>query len=1132
MAQKRVDLTGAMRLAGVQGNPDAASVRVWRCDSQGNPVRRIAAQFDVESAAPLVGVVTWPVTDITDGERPRYAIGWSDGPLPKETVMPFAARLSAEVHEDYVRVSNTSYRVEHGRARGGLWTKVSYLPSERTDDQTLWRDGLGTYELRYDDAAQVKLVASGPLRTVIEVHARYLDKQGVAPVSSPQATYRYTYLAGLPFIRIDVLVEQDQAIAWPELRIGDVRPDTRFFTQYWMNHFSGKPWSGLHDLRGVGSHTTVDNYHGLLIGDRASLALAGPKVTIWDAGATQGSYLRTHWQHWATNRMEYWFLVMLDGSGDARSTATSIRESYFNLLPPRAVLNIEPLRSSIAATLTPYHKRTAELDALPTVRRVIANFAMGAARQHMADGDTDLDGGAFSRAIDHFKEAVDEVDQNSVSDLTWQAKLQCGEVQGVETKDLLVLINRDMALAIDRDTLTLRGLYDPKHNMEFISISGSNPAIDLAEITLLTADHQEVGVFGFSQAEHSHEWRKTASGIDLVLRWQGVNVPREPGVVDVEAVIRAESEGMTRWRCRVTNRSAALGLRHVKFPVIGPLRAGTIDDSIDYNAKGEANPTAHTGNKRLGVLQYEAYYGSQGGVYFCPEDSQWYEKRISSQTHGETRTATLGHTYVVVNSHGERVQSFSATYAIALGLFQGDWYDAARRYRRWATKQPWCAKGTLAERDDIPEWIKEVDIWQADPGNSQTAFEGLFQFSRSFGRPLSVWVPHWMHYTFDNKYPDYFPPLMGAVPFIKAIADGHSQGLTFVPYVNAFLYATDAPSYSPQVADNGAKYLDGTPLRGTIAYLHKHMPFIGMCPSTSFWQDKVSEIGKSLIQTYDCDGIYYDQVDAYHMECGDPSHGHPLGGGNSWTEGVRELYARVRRESLAAGKKIVFSSEFWTERYIDQVNVPLQQRAANDSMLEMIRDVVYHDYVTSLGYDLAGRRVLPFIGSLFITGASGPTSVDNLSARDSPTLRLLRYLSNCRRHFGGEYVNLGARLRDPQVLTDLPLVERGRGTRSMPAIIASAWEAGDGDVGCFFMNISDEPQTFEYKIDLSRFALDVLGAYTVTQHRMDESMATPTMEELCVQLESHNSGRLSRTARLMPGKLFMIQFSPHDPICE
>ena len=275
-----------------------------------------------------------------------------------------------------------------------------------------------------------------------------------------------------------------------------------------------------------------------------------------------------------------------------------------------------------------------------------------------------------------------------------------------------------------------------------------------------------------------------------------------------------------------------------------------------------------------------------------------------------TRTATLHHTYIAVNSHGEQVTSFEPTYEIAVGVFQGDWYDVARIYRRWAVKQPWCAKGTLAERDDLPQWIKEVDLWEQGSSHTLEDFDKTVLMARNFGRPIGLWVTHWMIHGFDNKYPDYFPPKIGKEPFIKALAKGHKVGLTYVPYINAFIYATDEPSYTEEAARNGAKFLDGTPRQGTIGYGKIYMPYVAMCPATKFWQDKFSEIGRTLIQEYDCDGIYYDQVDVYHMECGDPSHGHPLGGGNSWTVGVREMYNRVRREALAAGKKIVFSSEF------------------------------------------------------------------------------------------------------------------------------------------------------------------------------------------------------------------------------
>ena len=200
----------------------------------------------------------------------------------------------------------------------------------------------------------------------------------------------------------------------------------------------------------------------------------------------------------------------------------------------------------------------------------------------------------------------------------------------------------------------------------------------------------------------------------------------------------------------------------------------------------------------------------------------------------------------------------------------------------------------------------------------------------------------------------------------------------------------------------------------------------------------------------------------------------------------------------------------------------MQQYAVADSRWEFINDVIYHDYVTAFGYALRGRPWLPFMGGLFIWGKPGGTGLSQggLLGGEKPgeqLVRFMRYFSDCRRQFGLKYLNHGGRLRDPQVKTDLPLIDRDWQTKQVRAIITSAWEAADGDVGCFFMNISNEPQTFEYVIDLSRCALDSMGTYTVTKHVHEEEAAT---------LDERNDGKHAAAESLESGKVLMVQFSP------
>ncbi len=49
-------------------------------------------------------------------------------------------------------------------------------------------------------------------------------------------------------------------------------------------------------------------------------------------------------------------------------------------------------------------------------------------------------------------------------------------------------------------------------------------------------------------------------------------------------------------------------------------------------------------------------------------------------------------------------------YPVVVGIFEGDRWDAAQLYKSWSSKQWWAAQGTIAERNDIPQWLKKAGI--------------------------------------------------------------------------------------------------------------------------------------------------------------------------------------------------------------------------------------------------------------------------------------------------------------------------------------------------------------------------------------------------------------------------------------
>ena len=221
-----LEMIGAMTLLGRGATPHEASVRVHECDQAGKGIAPRPSQFDLESREPLIGTVSWRIGATPAGQPRHFRVSWSDRPPDEPAPELEPSPLSVSNTSAVWVIRNKTYEVTHDPTRGGLWSRLLFLPSGKATDRSEWRDGLGDYELRHDSTPEVRVVASGPLRVVVEVKTRYLNAHGESPPSRPRATYRYTHLTGLSHVRMDVTVEQDEAVTWPELRIGDVRPDT------------------------------------------------------------------------------------------------------------------------------------------------------------------------------------------------------------------------------------------------------------------------------------------------------------------------------------------------------------------------------------------------------------------------------------------------------------------------------------------------------------------------------------------------------------------------------------------------------------------------------------------------------------------------------------------------------------------------------------------------------------------------------------------------------------------------------------------------------------------------------------------------------------------------------------------
>ena len=113
----------------------------------------------------------------------------------------------------------------------------------------------------------------------------------------------------------------------------------------------------------------------------------------------------------------------------------------------------------------------------------------------------------------------------------------------------------------------------------------------------------------------------------------------------------------------------------------------------------------------------------------------------------------------------ELVKDYTSPGDIVIGPFHGDWYDAARLYRKWAVTAPWCAKGPIYKRKDYPQWFADVPYWTTSYFDSGEYYiEEQINTCKAFDLPLSVTQVYCWSYTGTNndRAPEVFPPKLGS----------------------------------------------------------------------------------------------------------------------------------------------------------------------------------------------------------------------------------------------------------------------------------------------------------------------------------------------------------------------------------
>ena len=568
------------------------------------------------------------------------------------------------------------------------------------------------------------------------------------------------------------------------------------------------------------------------------------------------------------------------------------------------------------------------------------------------------------------------------------------------------------------------------------------------------------------------------SGDMTTFVWEGVELP--DGYVNVQAKIRLDADGASRWFLNVDTHSKSFALSETIYPLLACVtQAGKGDLLIPhsnlgaklikrFSGPGKGHPWIHP---YMGYQPMVAAFNlGDAGLYFAAEDPEARFKKLVLQGNQSVCFRTWVENAGVVDKSAE-----GPKYPVCIAAYKGDWWQAARRYRKWALGQFWAAKGPIIDRVDYPRTMSETPFWMNIHGhppavsNMMTRVHELFPDFRA-----GVHWHLWQHFPNDQYYPEYFPEQPGVKQTIEyckrigAMPMPHTNGRLFDALLQCFTFA----KHFACIRSDGNPYVE---------HYGKSHPLVPMCPFTPEWQVTISNLADRITGELGAKAIFIDQIGAAGpCPCYNPAHGHPLGGGTYWATGYQKMLSSVHDVLSARGA--IVTTEGTAETYLNVVDgfLVVTLRTGEDVPFY---PAVYSGYTTYFGtlqnmidtddafYAMQAREFLWGC----VNGWYDRAFLDEKYAIKQQMVRQL-----CRaRMVAKDWLAYGTLLDELRPNNELPKVRciwSGSGRWQMkdqhvemPAVIGSVWEAPhNGKKAVVAVNITAQEQTVEFDLPTTR----------------------------------------------------------------
>lgn len=603
-----------------------------------------------------------------------------------------------------------------------------------------------------------------------------------------------------------------------------------------------------------------------------------------------------------------------------------------------------------------------------------------------------------------------------------------------------------------------------------------------------------------------------SGGTRFTIQWVGVPiVTGENADVTITGDL-LDGSAIADWRLSVQHNLSSRILESASLSLgIIPVSGEDNFALIPYRGGHEIrNPATNvSGNEYFGyissptqaIAQLYPYYTASGkGLYIATHDGAGWHKKFGVHGNGSRYRLTL--TQPIPNVFSST--SFSFPYPFRVGVYSGQWFEAAQIYKQWAHQQSWMNRGPLISRTDIPQWLKDTEYMSVSAGSPAgsaaqvSAYTALKQYYDQ--SHMGIW---WQGGTSD--------PFYQVVPtgFRTTVQQLRANNIYSFVYTYPQTYRLTDPPLPSNATDAFVKSIDGVALQVGEYYKFD--------PSTSYLQSKAQTLAQSLAAE-GIAGAYIDVVQPFDDYSTSSSRTHSPGGGTYGIHAFRTMFDTMRStfRSTLPSLGIIYT-EVAAENYIGSVDFmisdfmtsPLTQNTLADRWVPLFQ-ALYHRYtltwpstervystavlhpdhydaVNALGF--TSGNILADRQDCFIDAQNYPQAAPTPTCAVLGAGQLTIQMPLLQDHvqFMKRMVDARRRSREFLVYGDMmkPLslsvpsqtyffndsVTPGLQdkTVSLPNVMHSVWRADNGDLGIVLTNHTPTAQTVPLSLPLSEY---------------------------------------------------------------